>query len=127
MQVLPHQGVHTRLKPSKIHGIGVFAITDIRKGSRIFHNDDEPIFWIDKRSIQNLPKEIRKLYDDFCVIKGGSYGCPESFDKLTPSWYLNNSESPNVAADEDYRFYALRDIKAGEELTVDYRTYSDEP
>ena len=48
-------------------------------------------------------------------------------DLLTTSWYLNHSDEPNVAADEHYLFYALRDIKAEEELTVDYHTYSDEP
>jgi SET domain-containing protein len=40
---------------------------------------------------------------------------------------LNDSRKANVAADKDYRFYALRDIKAGEELTSDYRTYSNQP
>lgn len=125
MEVLPHTGVYTRLKPSRIHGVGVFAITDIPRGSYVFHKDDEKMVWIEKGFIENLPKEVRKLYDDFCVIRNDIYGCPESFDKLTPSWYLNHSDNPNVYADEDYRFIAMRDIKAGEELTVNYNTYSE--
>jgi hypothetical protein len=123
----PHENVYTRLKPSNIDGVGVFAVKDIAKGTYVFAEDDEPIVWIDKQSVSALPKELKRLYEDFSIITDGKYGCPESFDKLTTSWYLNHSEDPNVAADENYTFYALRDIKAGEELTADYRTYSELP
>jgi hypothetical protein len=83
-----------------------------------------------------LPKDqqLRQLYDDFAIVKNGKdgrpkrLGCPPHFDRLTMSWYLNDpkpGESPNVKCDENYEFWALRDIKEGEELTVDSRTYSD--
>jgi SET domain-containing protein len=124
---LPHEGVYTRLKPSKIHGVGVIAIRDIPKGTSVFTEDDDDIVWIDKKEIVDLPPPLRKFYDDFCIVKRDKYGCPKNFNKLTIAWYLNSSDKPNVAADENYRFYALRDIKAGEELTADYSTYSDEP
>jgi hypothetical protein len=127
MNTLPHEGVWTRLKPSKIHGVGVFAIRDIPKGTCVFLHDDQPIVWIDRKSVDNLPLSLKKLYDDFCIVKGDEYGCPKHFDALTTSWYLNHSDEPNVAADEDYRFHAIRDIRAGEELTASYHTYSDEP
>jgi hypothetical protein len=127
VETLPHEGVCTRLRPSKIHGVGVFAIIDISKGSYLFSHDDQPLVWIDKKDIEGLPIPLRQLYDDLCIIKGDKYGCPRHFDLLTTSWYLNHSDEPNVAADENYLFYALRDIKAEEELTVDYHTYSDEP
>ena len=127
MKRLPHERVYTRLKPSKIHGVGVFAIMDIPKGTYVFREDDESIVWVEKESLQFLPTEVKELYDDFCIIDGKRYGCPRHFDALTPSWYLNHSETPNVAADKDFRFFALRDIKIGEELTTDYRTYSDAP
>jgi hypothetical protein len=32
-----------------------------------------------------------------------------------------------MAADKDYRFYAIKNIRAGEELTIDYRSYSELP
>lgn len=124
---LPHEGVYTRLKPSKIHGVGVIAIRDIPKGTPVFAEDDDDIVWVDKKDTGNLPPPLREFYDDFCIVKGDMYGCPKNFDKLTIAWYLNSSDKPNVVADENYRFYALRDIKAGEELTADYTTYSDKP
>ena len=123
---LPHYGVFARIGRSKRHGVGVLAIRNIKKGTSIFYGDDEPIYWVDKKSIKQLPDGIKKMYEDFCIIKRDLYGCPKNFNQLTPAWYLNHSKNPNVACNKDYKFYALRDIKKGEELTVDYTTYSDE-
>jgi hypothetical protein len=122
---LPHEGVATRLGRSRIHGIGVFAIRTIRKGSKLFPGDVDEMVWIEEDELWRLPKKVRQLYDDFAVLKDERYGCPISFNRLTPSWYLNNSKTPNVRCDENYDFVALRIIKPGEELTVDYSTYSE--
>ena len=127
---LPHQGVYTRLGASDIHGVGVFAIKDIKKNTPIFGNDDEDLVWIEKEKLVGLPVEIQRLYDDFAVIKNGKYGCPQNFNRLTVSWYLNQpnaSDEPNVRCSEEYEFFARRDIKKEEELTVLYRTYSESP
>ncbi|MGD0119343.1 MAG: SET domain-containing protein [Candidatus Binatus sp.] len=127
MRKLPHSGVYTRLKPSKIHGVGVFAIKDIKKDTYVFPEDDDRMTWIDAQHLRRLPEPIKELYEDFSIIKGKKHGQPRNFNALTTSWYLNHSDTPNMAADRSYRFYALRDIPEGEELTIDYRTYSDEP
>ena len=124
---LPHYKVLTRICPSPIHGVGVFAISNIKKGTYIFYGDDEELMWVEKAKLKSLHKEIRKLYDDFCIIKdkGTLYGCPKNFNLMTVAWYLNSSKSPNVGCDKNYNFYALRNIKSGEELTADYATYSE--
>jgi SET domain-containing protein len=126
---MPHDGVYARIMPSKIHGVGVFAIRDIRKGTKIFQEDDSELIWM-KRSVlklDELPKGIRQLYDQFCLIKdkGETYGCPKSFNLMTVAWYLNHSITPNVGCDKDYTFFALRDIKNGEELTADCHSYNE--
>jgi SET domain-containing protein len=46
---------------------------------------------------------------------------------LTPAWFLNESKKPNTRCDDNYDFYTLREIRPGEELTVDYETFSDYP
>jgi hypothetical protein len=38
---------------------------------------------------------------------------------------MNESKKPNTRCDENYDFYALRAVDSGEELTVDYSTFSD--
>jgi SET domain-containing protein len=125
----PHYGVYTRLRPSRRGGVGVFAVRAIRKGTPVFYKDEDEIVWVEKGQLQRLPGPIRRLYDDFCIIKDGGrlYGCPANFNRLTVSWYLNFSSKPNVACDREFRFWAARDINAGEELTVDYLTYSELP
>jgi SET domain-containing protein len=126
---LPHVGVYTRLRPSKINGIGVFAIRKIKKGTYIFQGDDAEMAPVAKSRLRKLSKEIRKLYDDFAVIdKKRTYWCPKNFNVLTVGWYLNESKNPNVSYDKKTSgFFALRDIEADEELTADYDTYSERP
>jgi DNA-binding CsgD family transcriptional regulator len=124
--VAPHIGVYTRLQPSQIHGVGVFAIMPIRKGSQLFQNDEE-IVWVDEEDVAKLPRDLKKLYDDFAIIKDGWYGCPSNFNQLTTRWYLNNLDSPNVAVDDKYKMTALRDIEVGEELTIDSSKFRQQP
>ena len=123
----PHAGVYTRLRPSNIDpgGVGVFAIRDIKKGTYLFEPDADDMVWILLAEIAQLPPEIKRMYTDFAVKHNGSYGCPVNLNKLTISWYLNHSDRPNVGCDTEYKFYALRDIAQGEELSTDYTTYSD--
>ncbi len=124
-----HAGVYVRLQKSDIHGIGVFAIRDIPKGTDIFPDDNSEVVWhkIEDLNLNRLPESVRRLYEDFCLIqnKGRLYGCPKNFNLMTVPWYLNHSKKPNVRCDKDYRFFASEDIPAGTELTVDYETYND--
>ena len=128
-RTMPHEGVYARIRPSKIHGVGVFAIRDIPKGTKIFPEDDTELTWMKRSALKldELPKEIRLLYDQFCLIKdkGETYGCPKSFNLMTVAWYLNHSKIPNVGCGKDYIFFALRDIREEEELTADYHCYNE--
>jgi uncharacterized protein len=127
---LPHSNVFARLRQSGIHGVGVFAVLDIPKDTCIFEGDKSKMVWFTEEDIclASLPEAVQGFYKDFCVIlsDGNSkrYGCPDSFNNMPISWYLNDSQDPNVSCDKNYDFYATRNIRAGEELTVDYSTYS---
>jgi hypothetical protein len=130
---IPHEGLCTRLQPSPIDGVGVFAIKNIKKDTLIFAGDSDEIRWV---RTEDLPREacLKDFYKRFAIVKNGNegrpkrYGSPRNFHRLTMSWYLNDPRSgdePNVTCDDNYDFRASRDIKRGEELTVDSNTYSD--
>jgi uncharacterized protein len=122
----PHDGVFCRLGSSPIHGVGVFAILPILKGTLIFP-DEGKFLEVKEEEVSALPAPIKKLYDDFCPLEGGKYVCPLEFNQVDIGYYLNHSKEPNCYTNDvlvDNGFYALRDIAVGEELTVDYDTYS---
>lgn len=124
----PHENVYIRLGVSTVQGVGVFAIRDIPKGTNLNQGDDcGDLKEIPVSEIEclNLPMEILDLYKDFLVMEDGHYYAPKTFNIITPSWYFNHSDTPNVGTDEGEDFYALRDIKKGEELFANYSTYDE--
>ena len=61
--------VYCRIKPSKKHGVGVFAIKDIPKNVNPFQYTNNKcikskIINIKEDEIKSLPKEIKKMIDD---------------------------------------------------------------
>ena len=127
---LPHAGVLTRLGVSQLHGVGVFAIHPIATGTNVFPNDQRDIVWVDATLVDAMPEGSpeRRLYIDFGIRRGNIIGCPPSFDMLGTGWYLNqpaSGDTPNVGANDMFEMMALRDILVGEELTVDYATFSE--
>ena len=124
---LPHDGVYARIGPSRIHGVGVLAIRDIPTGTLVLQGESERVTWLSRAAVRRMPKAIRALYEDFGMVWRDKIGVPPTLNMLSVGWYVNHSDSPNVEADDDARFRALRRIRKGEELTADYRTFVDEP
>lgn len=111
------------LKPSTIDGIGVFAITDIKKGQRnIFSNDKSEWIKVSKTELATLPQHSRFVVENYCLYDEENYFVPEYGFKLVDLVvFLNHSEIPNIASINDGEdFIALRDINSGEELVIDY-------
>ncbi len=114
------------IRPSPIEGIGVFAIRDIAKGcmemfSQPLKEKDEWIK-IPKADIDKLPGYSKTLIETYCLYDEENYFVPEyGFKKMDLVNFLNHSDTPNIISiNEGEYFEALRDIKTGEELLVDY-------
>jgi len=61
------------------------------------------------------------LYESYAINYGTYYSSPVSFMKMFVGWYLNHSKKHNlISFDEGATWIAMRDIKRGEELTIDY-------
>jgi SET domain-containing protein len=113
------------LQPSPIAGIGVFAIQDIPKGCRdMFSKPDVNDKWItvSKQEVDALPAHAQFIVGNYCLYDDENYFIPDDgFKKIDVSLFLNHADTPNIISinDGDY-FEAIRDIKAGEELLLDY-------
>jgi SET domain-containing protein len=127
LQQLKHH-TFAMLKPSPLHGIGVFAITTIQKGERKIFSDHESE-WIEvsKEEVDTLPQHAKDLVENHCLFSETHYYIPEyGFKIFDLAVYLNHSDKPNLISINDGEFFeAIRDIEAGEELLIDYGTIVD--
>lgn len=112
------------LAPSAVHGIGVFALTDIPAGT--FDLFAPPCDWpaVPVAEIDALPPHARELVRTYCLRDETHYHLPaHGFRVRDLVMYLNHSAAPNLrSVDAGDYFEATRDIRGGEELTVDYDT-----
>jgi SET domain-containing protein len=122
------QSTYVMIQPSPLHGIGVFAIRDIPKGTRDMFSQ-----WVGEwikltiAEVEALPKHSRDLVENHCLFDEDVYYVPDyGFKVVDLVIYLNHSDTPNVISVNDGEYFeAIRDIAAGEELLVDYGTIVD--
>jgi SET domain-containing protein len=111
------------LRPSPVHGIGVFAIRDIPKGCRtMFSKDNGEWIKLPIAEVETLPEASRDLVETYCLYDEEHYYVPDyGFKKMDLVNYLNHSAQPNVRSVNDGEFFeAITDIPAGQELLVNY-------
>ena len=111
------------LKPSTVHGIGVFAITDIPKGCRaIFSRNEGNWIRLPIHEVEKLPAHSRSLVETYCLYDDEDYFVPDyGFKIMDLVNYLNHSSAPNIISVNDGEYFeAIVDIPAGSELFVNY-------
>ncbi len=97
------------ISTSSIHGNGIFAKKDFKKGETVFIIKGKLIHWI-----VNNQKE--SLYGpDWIGIRKTVWINPDGAAK-----YLNHSCSANCGIRGKVKVTAIKDIKKNEEITVDY-------
>lgn len=125
--------IYCRIQPSPVHGVGVFAVKNIPKGTDPFvaYTNVDVIAVPEKEIMENkkIPDTVKEMVKAFYVIQNGNIYCDaRSFNEINIAYFLNHSDVPNLDAKEindETKFVANRDISAGEELTANYSTYSD--
>ncbi|HEX8990949.1 MAG TPA: SET domain-containing protein-lysine N-methyltransferase [Anaerolineales bacterium] len=108
------------VRPSKVQGLGAFAVASISRGTRIIEYTGQRISptEADRRYDDEASEHPRVLLfsvDSRTVIDGGVGG--------NDSRFINHSCEPNCAAITQRKHIyieALRDIAPGEELLYDY-------
>ena len=118
-----HHQTYVALKPSGTHGIGVFAICDIPKGTRnIFSKDTGHYIQLTMAEVDALPAHSKDFIETYYLYDADHYFLPAHGCKIMDmANYLNHSATPNIiSVEEGLWFEATRAIKEGEELFVNY-------
>ncbi|MBX4195492.1 SET domain-containing protein-lysine N-methyltransferase [Candidatus Parcubacteria bacterium] len=114
--------VKTRLGPSKIHGIGLFADQFIPKGALTWRFVPGFDLKIEPDELLRLSEPARKLFWQYAYVDKNNGHYILCFDDER---FINHSEEPNIiqkriGREVEGREVASRDIQPGEELTVNY-------
>lgn len=124
MRKIRHQAYEVRQSP--IHGSGVFALREIAENERIIEYTGEIIPWsvAEERYAVAGTAGHTFFFDrgDGTVIDGGAGGNEARF--------VNHSCDPNCEPFEEggrVVFYAIRTIRPGDELSIDYKLQVDDP
>jgi SET domain-containing protein len=99
---------------SPVHGLGVIAVEEISKGEdllvyggSIVHKSEIKEFW---HAFSHVGIQID---EDYFIV-------PTSPEELEVQGVVNHSCEPNAGFKNQIRLIAIKDIKAGEEITFDY-------
>lgn len=111
--------VPTFLAPSRLHGIGVFAGSDIPAATVIWEFTPEIDWRIPEAEFSRLPEPYRSTLRPYCYVEedGTLVLCGDN------ARFMNHSFEPNCDDSAGPYTLTLRDIAAGEELTCDYRRF----
>ncbi len=105
------------IRSSDIHAAGCYTTTPVRKGSLVVEYTGPRI----------SPEKADDIYDGrSTTYLFGLRNGKQVIDGHGTAMFINHSCDPNCETDEiDGRVWiiAVRDIKAGEELTYDYKLY----
>jgi SET domain-containing protein len=118
--------VFCRVAPSKIHGVGLFAVKRIPKGTDPFLNSlEDKYVEFTLEDMKKLEPGIRKIVHDMSGFENNIYHVHAyGFNIIHPLFFINHSKESNIVT-KGLRYIASRDIEVGEELTVDYETFND--
>ena len=117
--------VKTKIGPSKIHGIGIFADEFIPKGTIVWKFVPGFDLKLTKEGVKKLPEPAREFFLNYCYL---SYDTGYYILCTDNARFYNHSKNPNTTGvdledtENEGGDIATRDIKEGEEITYDYES-----
>ena len=118
--------IKTKLGLSSKRGVGLFADQDIPNGTVVgLNNDDLGIIRYTEKQWKDL--EVHLSEESFKHIKRYAYKNKDDglyWLNLDDTRFINHSENPNIETKGDNDI-AIKDIKKGEEILIDYTTFYD--
>lgn len=110
--------VKTKIAPSKIHGIGLFADQFIKKGDPIWRFTLNLDIKITEEELMNLPKLAQECFMHYCYhsVVDNTYVLPFDDARFFNHSKNSNTTSVDIQEDPEGLEIASRDIEEGEEL-----------
>lgn len=113
--------IRTVAAPSRIEGLGVFAVDPIVRGAVVWRPDARFDIAVPEADYAAAAPHLRDLLDRY------SYPCPLRAGlrvfEADNGRFMNHADRPNTDFSQEGAGYATRDIAAGEEITCDYRQF----
>lgn len=124
--------VKTRVKPSRIHGLGVFAMEPIKKGQLLWFFHPQVDLRITRERFAKLPVRRRRELSHYAYTnsRGDRIVCGDSaifFNHSTSPNCIDVTGHPGVPFPKEVATVAKRSIRKGEELTCDYLLFDHGP
>jgi len=110
--------VKTYVAASGIEGVGVYAGEPIAKGTTLWRFDPRFDRTLTIEELEALPEGVRAFLEKYSYPHHAEEGIIVL--ELDNGRFMNHSTEPNTDFSQMDFGHALRDIKAGEELTCDY-------
>lgn len=108
--------VKVKIAPSTVHGVGMFALRDLKKGEKLYANAQYQALDIPYKMFKKLRPEIaQEILGRWPQIVNGSHFIYPDSNFVA---FCNHSDTPNYDAVKDV---ALEDIPQGTEIFEDYR------
>ena len=105
----------TAIRPSPIEGRGLFARRAIRKGEVVAIKGGHIL---DRRALARVKGKIAQSFIQ--IADGFFIGAATAAEVKRNKLFINHSCAPNVGILGQIIFVAMRDVRAGEELTYDW-------
>lgn len=112
--------IRTRVGPSPIHGVGVFAVDPVSVGTVVWRYDPAFDRIVTVEEMAGAPPAFRAYLDAYAYpaadLDGATLLCCDH------AKFLNHSDRPNTE-ERPFISVAARPIAEGEEITCDYGSF----
>ncbi len=118
--------VKTIVKQSSIEGFGLFATEKIPKGTSVWKYDPRFDLSFDPKEVETwdqLQKDLIVRYAYLSTDSGEYIYCADDARFMNHSSTKNNLDVVPFDGEPETRGVANRDIEAGEEILINYRTF----
>ena len=109
--------VKLRLAPSKIHGVGVFAMRESPKGTKLYADNMPEVYHVPYSNFNKLFPDVAELLLERWpqIVNGSNFIYP---DARMIAYMNHGGDESNYDAETDT---LLLTVDKGEEITEDYR------